>query len=53
MNIFYLIILLTIYTLANIYWHKKIKEHKWKFTIYSTFIVIIYISLVCLITSLI
>jgi len=30
------------YLVGNIYWHKKIIEGKWLYTIYSTIILIIY-----------
>ena len=30
------------YIIANIYWHKKIIESKWLYTIYTTIIIIIW-----------
>lgn len=38
-----LVIMPIAYILCNIYWHKKIIEGKWAYTIYSTIILVIYI----------
>lgn len=34
---------IVIYLTCNIFWHKKIIEGKWEYTIYSTIVLIIYI----------
>lgn len=49
MNVFYLIMVLIAYIICNIYWHKKIVEHKWLYTMYSTIILLIYITISVLI----
>ena len=46
----YLVIMSISYIIANIYWHKKIIDGKWIYTIYSTIILIIYL-LACLMIS--
>ena len=42
--IFVFMIIVTIcYLRSNIIWHKKIIDSKWKYTVYSTIILILYI----------
>ena len=45
-NILLISIIISTYLVCNIYWHKKIVEGKWIYTIYSTFIVLIWILFV-------
>lgn len=50
-NIF-MIIVAASYLICNIIWHKKIIDSKWKYTIYSTIILISYIIFALLTLSL-
>lgn len=48
-----ILLVLLIYVLGNIYWHKEIVYCKWIYTIYSTIIVLFYIIFVLIILSLV
>lgn len=41
-KIILMVIVYITYILGNMYWHKKIIDGKWEYTIYSTIIIIIY-----------
>ncbi len=42
-KIILMLLVLVVYLMCNIYWHKKIIDNKWRYTIYSTIIIGIYI----------
>lgn len=45
----YTLPVLITYIIANIYWHKKIVDCKWEYTIFSTIILLTYFAITVLI----